>query len=69
VNDDLLVGSQAALLFDDRGMLARLFSFDDRGVVVTVITIMIGADRTNGLTRKKWRDFLVALDATGGPDG
>ncbi|MCV0387969.1 MAG: sulfite exporter TauE/SafE family protein, partial [Nitrobacter sp.] len=22
-----------------------------------------------GLTRKKWRDFLVALDATGGPDG
>lgn len=23
----------------------------------------------NGLARKKWRDFLIALDATGGPDG
>ena len=23
----------------------------------------------NGLAREKWRDFLIALDATGGPDG
>ena len=22
-----------------------------------------------GLARKKWRDFLISLDATGGPDG
>jgi hypothetical protein len=40
VNDDLLVGSHAALFLNDSGMLARFFAYDPGVVVFTIIVIV-----------------------------